>query len=500
MTSSIRARVLIASTLVISLVLLVAGLAVYALLRNGLSRQFDVSLMASAEGLARAFEYDSRGLHCDREGLEGAPRAIFRAWNTAGSVVAQSGGNLTLPPMSAIDLSATHDGVQECRLSDGSSARGVRVNFMPHVDSDYPGPEPPSRIILVAAVPLAEVEQTLSLAARQLALALLGGVLLAPLVLWPVTRLVVRPVEAIASRISRLDVAELDARLDPAGCPIELRPIVQRLNETIARLEDAFQRERAATANIAHELRTPLAGLRATIELATTRPRATDYYQQTLAECRQMTAELETLVERVLLLSRLDAGRLPQNPERIDVGGLLRACWDEAVRRAPQPPSGVRWDIDEGLTLTADRACARQVLRNLLANAVDHGAPDKPIAISAARSAAGVELRIANTSARPVGGDVQRLKQRFVQQDENRSRTGRNAGLGLSICDELVRQMGGELSLCVGAGDRFTAVVSLPGDPGERGKAAAAALVSLPMAVSRLAPAAPSSAPSPAKT
>jgi len=80
----------------------------------------------------------------------------------------------------------------------------------------------------------------------------------------------------------------------------ELLGIPFRLNELLARLEDSFEHEKSITANVAHELRTPLAGLRATIELAALKSRSNEYYRQALTECHAMTRELELLVEKIL--------------------------------------------------------------------------------------------------------------------------------------------------------------------------------------------------------
>jgi signal transduction histidine kinase len=233
-------------------------------------------------------------------------------------------------------------------------------------------------------------------------------------------------------------------------------------------LEQAFQRERTTTANIAHELRTPLSGLKAAIELAESRPRKVEYYQDTLADCRRLTNDLQTLVERTMLLSRLDAGKLGLNPEPVNPSELLPQLWKETVRNLATPSGAslptAEFRIDPVLSVVVDRSCLIQIVRNLLTNAASHGDPSQPVVIEAQRAENRVEIIVTNHSPGLSQQDLCQLKQRFFQLDQNRARTGRHAGLGLSICDELARQLNGKLTLSLAIGGRFQATMSLPSE------------------------------------
>ncbi len=302
-------------------------------------------------------------------------------------------------------------------------------------------------ITLHVAGSLEEVSDVINLAIWRFLFVTLLATLVTGLVLWPLTSFVVWPISDIAARIASIDIGLLNARIDADHCPTELKPVADRLNELVSRLRAAFAREQQTTANIAHELRTPLSGLKATIELAESKSRSTAYYQQTLSDCRRITDELQALVERILLLARLDANRLSITAEPVDLRELLLQVWQEISSQLPVPGSNPEWNLAESLPVETDRACVRQILRNMLSNAMTHGDQSQPVSIAARVTTGNFTIQVVNSCSGLSPTDIPRLKERFFQIDENRAGTGRNAGLGLSIADQLARSLGGSLDL-----------------------------------------------------
>ncbi len=475
MKGSLRWRVAAAATLVTCGMLLLAGLLLLSLLRFGLTRQLDDRLMTAARGLTQAFEVHEGTIQFEWEGVESGPQLFFTAFDSRGQVVAKSNGRLQFDDTQlANDLK--NGTVTFSRLSDASLARTAVLRFLPHIESrgdepqqnetraaslaSYKGPDD-SEITLVVAASMQEIDGTLSLA-NWLVLGIVGlACLITPLVLWPISRVVMQPIRTLAGQIDSLDANNLQQRIQTGACPTELQPIASRLDELLQRLQLSFAREQQTTANIAHDLRTPLAGLSATLELAGSKSRTTDYYRKTIVDCQHIISELKRLIENILLLARLDAGGHDLVPESIP----LRELFDDIAKQLGLADSGhsqrLALDFSKLPSVAADRAAFTQVCANLLINAIQHGEPDEVIAVTSENDAQ-PRICFSNVSGPIEAADLGRLKERFFQADTARAQTGRNAGLGLTIADQLTRQLGGSLTIELRDKKHFVATVYLP--------------------------------------
>ena len=470
MSTSLRWRVLLGATLVTFVALLVASEIGNVMLRDGLISQLDERLALAAHGLTPAFEDDGSSVHFEWEGAGVGPQVIFRAWDVSGSIVAESSGNVAIPQRDAPRLLATESTHETLKLSDGSNARATLLSFLPKVDIQTESPSgsapsstrPSTPVILEVTATLADVESVLALAKKRMAVVIGSALLLTVAVLWPITNIILRPVNSIADRIRSIDVSELRSRIDTTNCPTELQAIPVRLNELLERLEESFDRERAITANVAHELRTPLAGLRATMELAETKSRSIEYYQRTLSDCGQMGRELESLVERILLLARIDAGKVVLQNDSIEIESFLKSTWESVAQAANRDSTSVVWQVPRGTIFTSDPALLLIVFRNLFSNALSHGISDHPIAIESETDHSGIRVRITNGCDRVHESELSRLKERFYQHDLSRSQIGNHSGLGLSLCDDILKLLNCRLELKLLREDRFQAAVFLP--------------------------------------
>lgn len=472
--NSIRLRVLAAAVAVTVGMLVLAGISQLTLLYSGLVRQLDQRLMTAASGLTQAFEQHEQHTDFEWEGIDEGLPLVFVAIDAQGMVLAESQGKRQIAPdfldgraFDAPSVSRMSNGT----LSDGSAARILLLRFQPHVEverhsehdpSTYSEPtNPKADISLFVAGSFDDVNAVMQLAKWRLAWVTMLASGLAAVILWPVTSFVVRPINRIAQQIATLDVHRLDERVDVSECPSEIQPMIFRLNEFITRLAKAFEREKQTTANIAHELRTPLSGLVATLELAASRSRTTQYYQQTIASCRHISAELQTLVEQILLLSRLDAGHISMNRQVVDAIWMLKESWSEVLSQHSDTSPSVDWNTPEAVPIEIDPTYLRQVFRNLLANALTHGEPSQSVRISVEKTQSVCMIQIVNRCAGITQDDIPRLKERFFQIDNNRANTGQNAGLGLAIADQLVTMLDGNLSLELVNNAQFVATVRL---------------------------------------
>ncbi|WP_369916186.1 ATP-binding protein [Xanthomonas sp. NCPPB 3005] len=317
------------------------------------------------------------------------------------------------------------------------------------------------------AQPLEERTELLEDMAENLvwpALALL--VLLAALNWWVIRRQL-RPLERLAEDIGRQSPQALNA-VSAAGQADELRPIVQALNGVLARLGEALQSERRFTADAAHELRTPLAGLRMKIQLMQRSHAATldPAQRQDLATLRADVDRATALVDNLLMLARLD----PQQPGSLACTAVALPALVDAVLADIAPAASAKrigLHVDIGVdTVWAHGELLRSALRNLLDNAVRYGRAEGQVRIdaTAVRGATGapsaVRIVVRDDGPGVAPGDLPRLTQRFFRVLGN---AGQGSGLGLSLVERIVALHGGQLRLDSGGEGMGLAVrIELP--------------------------------------
>ena len=199
-------------------------------------------------------------------------------------------------------------------MPHGGRARAVQFDFTPAFDDEddeepaWPVTPPPERLKVVLARSTADIDSFLA----GLRFLLLAGGLVTILatsgVLWIIIRRSLIPVDRLARRLSELDAGDLTRRFEAGGVPAEITPVVDRLNEMLARLETSFDREREFSADVAHELRTPLAGMRSTLEVALSRSREPAVYREAIADVLKIAGDMQGMVEKLLCLARLESG------------------------------------------------------------------------------------------------------------------------------------------------------------------------------------------------
>jgi two-component system, OmpR family, heavy metal sensor histidine kinase CusS len=269
----------------------------------------------------------------------------------------------------------------------------------------------------------------------------------------------VRPVNRLAAEIESLRETDLARRLDLPDVPAELAPVVQRLNGLLGRLENAFGRERAFTADVAHELRTPLAGLVTTLEVCRSRPRDNPAYEAAIDKCRKMIDRMQAMVESLLLLARADGGQLAAVRKRVDLSQLLSECWADCQMRAEQRGLRIDWEVPSGCIVESDPDKLRIIFQNLFDNAVSY--VDDGGMIRVVVDAEAVE--ISNSGSKIGSEELPHLFERFWRGDQARTDTGVHCGLGLSLCRRLMELLGGQIGVNAVQGGSFVVRCTIPG-------------------------------------
>ena len=246
----------------------------------------------------------------------------------------------------------------------------------------------------------------------------------------------------------------------------ELAPIHARLTQTLTLLRRAFEREKQAVADISHELRTPIAALLATIDVSLRKPRTPEQYRTSLEECRVISRQLGQLVERIMTLASLDAGNDRTLVGPVDVADLIGG--GAAVIRPLAAANGLTVSVrqDDDLALESDAGKLREVLMNLLHNAVEYNSPGGTIYLTARRAGDAAVFEVRDTGI-GIPADVRdRIFERFYRADASRNAAGVHAGLGLAIVKEYVSRLNGtiEVESEPGAGTTFRVTLPAAGD------------------------------------
>tara|TARA_R110002072_G_scaffold288426_2_gene454598 strand:- start:1734 stop:2693 length:960 start_codon:yes stop_codon:yes gene_type:complete len=287
------------------------------------------------------------------------------------------------------------------------------------------------------------------------------SLLLATLGLILTIRFALRPLTTLSDAIARVGPADLTRRIELPDTPQELLPVVARTNELLGRLGDAFARERAFSSEVAHELRTPLAGLRTTLEVLLRRPRAVDEYQEALGDVTDQLESLGGLVDRLLQIGRLEAREVTLEPRDLDVSDAILTHWELLEARAQERELKVTWELAPSLPARADPNLLNLALRNLLENAVEYTDLGGQIWIRGEVLEGRVEVAIENTGSSLDPTEVSLARRRFWRGESARSDAGRHCGLGLALVDRAAQAMGGALYL-QSSGGRFEARLVAP--------------------------------------
>ena len=471
---TLRARLMIGTALGTGLLISASALVLYLVARRALWNEFDEALTSKARALAALVEQDGDEieLEIDEDSLpeyRSSTRAeYYQFWKADGEILARS-ASLCERNLTQLDRPSTGPAYETVLLPDGRPGRTVRFTFTPRreeADSPAQAPCPPTILTVAVARDTIHIRETLGRLRLILAGGCAGAILASVVVLSWFIRRGLAPLTRLATEIAAIGEADLSARLEPGNAPAELAPVVNRLNDLLARLENAFAREKAFTADVAHELRTPLAGLRSTLEVSLSKNRAAEDHRQALAGCLAISQQMQRLVENLLELARADAGQLELGCEVIDLVTLLENCWAQYAERAKARRLKVTRSAPESCSLTADPTRIRLVIDNLLDNAITYADAGGEVEITL-KCTEDISLRVANTGSRVDEMDALRVFDRFWRGDAARAadRHERRYGLGLPFCQRLTTLLGGSIAVSTTRGGTFAITITLPRQP-----------------------------------
>jgi heavy metal sensor kinase len=274
------------------------------------------------------------------------------------------------------------------------------------------------------------------------------------------------PVDRMITEVREItDGRSLHRRLAVPMVRDELGRLADTLNQMMTRLERSFAALRRFTADASHELKTPLTVVRAGVERAITRP---DLPQETLAaleETLQEVNRMTELVDALLTLARADEGRAELHRERVDLRHIVEEARETGELLAEH--AGVAIDVHtpaDAVALDVDRSRVRQLLLNLIENAVKYTPRGGQVTVQLDSSDGPVSVAVADTGIGIAPGDLPHIFDRFWRADSARTRTGERpgAGLGLAICKWIAEAHGGSIEVASRPGRGTTFTVRFP--------------------------------------
>ena len=287
-----------------------------------------------------------------------------------------------------------------------------------------------------------------------LALAIWGG-------FW-VIKWALAPVKKITATAEEITSHHLDKRLPIVDTGDEIANLSKTLNQMISRLEESFQSINRFTADASHELRTPLTIIRGELETALLDNSLSKNVRETIYSLIEETDNLSKIVQCLLSLSRLDAGRAQMECVRLDLADLVSTIADQMAPLADEKNVTLSAQMGRGAEVVGDRVRLKQVVVNLLDNAIKYTPEGGTVTVGVNVSDRQAQLEVSDTGPGIPGSDLPHVFDRFFRADRTRRGTIEGAGLGLSIVQSICTAHGGAVKAenHANGGCRFT--VKLP--------------------------------------
>jgi len=294
-------------------------------------------------------------------------------------------------------------------------------------------------------------------------LAIAGGYFLAGRVL--------SPVGAMAQKAREITAESLAKRLPVDNAQDEFGRLATVFNDTLSRLQDAFERLRRFTADASHELRTPLTAMRSVGEVALQNTLDAVTYRDVIGSMLEEVDRLTRLVESLLILTRAESGKIQLAPEAMDLAGLAGHVIDQLRVLADEKQQELTRRTPIRVHATGDAALIRQALMNLIHNAIKYTPNGGTITVEVNATDGRAMIEVRDTGPGIPAEHRDRIFDRFYRVDASRSREEGGVGLGLAIARWAVEANGGQIELASDGtdGSLFRVILPAPDDSSASG-------------------------------
>ena len=464
MTQSLRGRLLLGVVALVLLGVLVSDIATYLLLQKSLLDHIDQQL--TARSTVDTAVYVLSGARGPGPAVDYPGGTVTELLGTDGSVTRAAslriGGSTTFarPVLPKTLPNAGTDNPSAPFTETGTDhTTQFRVTAWP--ENSFGGQ------FVVFAIPLTEMQSTLNQLLQYEGLIGIGAAVATLILALLIIRIGLRPLEKMGAVAQDIAAGDLSRRVEPATGKTEIGRLGLALNGMLSQIESAFaertasnSRLRRFVADASHELRTPLTSIRGYSEMLR-RGAAESPTDAELARRRieEEAIRMTGLVDDMLVLARLDQGR-PLEQEPVDLQAIATDAVADA--RAVAPQRDIKLASSGSVVVNGDDTRLRQVVGNLVRNALVHTPPQTPIDISVSTEDSIATLSVADHGPGLAAEDLDRIFEPFYRADPSRSRDSGGAGLGLSIVSAVVTAHGGHVKVRETDGGGATFEVELP--------------------------------------
>ncbi|MEJ6648614.1 MAG: ATP-binding protein [Akkermansiaceae bacterium] len=467
---SILGRLLLGTGLSILLMVLMGIVIVYFSIRNSFIEQIDVDLKSTANLMVS--ELETQGGNVYHEWLldieDDPTRALddlAQAWDvrTGQSVKSPALGPRELPRFHGelnqpVFLDATIGGDQSVR------AIGILVNAVPKDRvievPDYEIPQ----FVFVLAASTRQKDNALRNLRQTLILVGLGTFVLCGVAIFGVINQSLVPLKDLSDRLDAREDNQLGRPIVIShNFPMELRGLVEGYNHLLERIEGVRKRERDFSYHAAHELRTPLSGIKMVTELALTRERSSEDYQNRFQKVDTIADGMKTTVSRLMQFARLQGGNEVLVLDRIDLHELLDTAWKELSQKTKEHKLSAKWKLNsEHFIQENDAELLRILVSNLIDNAASYAEEGSAIKIETFDEKKHLILTISNAIPEKLEENCERFFEPFYRADKVRTHGEGHTGIGLSLCKEIALTIGAIINIAPTDEKTFEAQVSIP--------------------------------------
>lgn len=341
----------------------------------------------------------------------------------------------------------------------GRQGRPFRV-----ISAAVPVGSPPEKSdIIQIAVDVSQKEELLARYRHWFAAIMLGTLAVFPVAGYQIARRGIRPVEEMATTARHISSSNLHERILPEGYPFELASLADTFNKMLDRLEDSFERISRFSADIAHDLRTPVNNIRGEAEVALARARTIEEYRDVLESCLEESVRLSDLIGDLLFLARAESPLTLLHRARIDVGELLSSIRDYYEASAAE--GGVSLTASTGggpVIAELDRQLIQRAVGNLVGNALAHTPPGGKVVLGANTEDSVIRIEVSDTGVGIPPDALPKVFDRFYRVDTSRSHASGGTGLGLAIVQSIMTLHKGHAEIASQLGQGTRVILHIP--------------------------------------
>ena len=438
MRRSITARLVLMFALAALAVFTLVGTALYGVLERELTRHQNDDLNTNLQNMRYSIDRFGDLEHWARlqtkmDTLSPADGSV-RFWVLSDDPRFQYGKGLD--EMERVNQGEAGHGTLRLSIT-GHSYRTLSMRLVPFADRPA--------VRLIVGVDTAPFEHTMRAFLVAFALLALAAVAIVMALGWWIARIGLLPLQRLSEQARALRPKTLSQRLRLERLPVELEDLTGAFNGALGRLEEAYQQLEGFNADVAHELRTPLANLIGGTQVALSRPRSAGEFQETLQSNLEELERLRSIVNDMLFLARADQGEAATGLTAADVAHEVEVTIEFFEPLLDETGTTVSIEGELRSQATMNIALFRRALTNLLQNAIEHSAPGARLVVTISQRAGAIWIAVANPGGPIAATHLPRLFDRFYRVDSARHDSGEihGHGLGLAIVKAVASMHGG---------------------------------------------------------